>query len=76
VPGNIRFVRKFYPSLDVGGVIEFYVSPRWMARFDIGDTIIRYGDLRLPGFSISSPFIIEGKTQHNLQLSSGIAFRF
>src|SRR5215203_379418 len=51
VPGNIRFERKLYPSLDVGGVVEFYVSPRWMARFDIGDTVIRYGEFRIPGFT-------------------------
>jgi len=23
IPPNLRFVRKFYPSLDVGGVVEF-----------------------------------------------------
>ena len=73
VPGLI-FVRKFYPSVDVGGVIEFYVSPRWMARFDIGDTIINYDEIRIPG--TPAPFIIPGATRHNLQLSSGIGFRF
>lgn len=46
--GQFSFVRKFYPSLDVGGVLEFYVSPRWMARFDVGDTIIRYSEIHFP----------------------------
>lgn len=75
VPANIPFEKRYYPTLDIGGVVEFYVSPRWMARFDIGDTLIRYGEIELSGFTL--PFIIQRKqTRHNLQLSSGIAFRF
>ena len=74
-PPNFQTVRKLYPSLDVGGVVEFYISPRWMARFDVGDTMIRYNEVRVPGFSF--PFIIQRKqTRHNLQISSGIGFRF
>ena len=72
--GPISFVRRLYPSIDVGGVVEFYVSPRWMARFDVGDTIIRYGEIHLPGFPAS--FTVPSMTRHNLQLSSGIGFRF
>ena len=68
------FGRKLYPSLDVGGVIEFYVSPRWMARFDVGDTIIRYGEIRFTG--LVPTFIVPSVTRHNLQVSSGIGFRF
>lgn len=75
VPANLSFETKYYPSLDVGGVVEFYVSPRWMARFDVGDTMIRYGQIELAGFS--PPLVIQQRqTRHNLQLSSGIAFRF
>lgn len=69
------FVRKLYPSLDVGGVVEFYVSPRWMARFDIGDTLIHYGEVRLP--NLTPPFVLQAsETRHNLQVSTGIGFRF
>lgn len=68
------FGRKLYPSVDVGGVIEFYVSPRWMARFDVGDTIIRYGEIRFTG--VVPVFIVPSVTRHNLQASSGIGFRF
>lgn len=71
-PANFRFVRKFHPSLDLGGVVEFYMSPHWMARFDVGDTIIRYGDISFP----SVPFTIPSATQHDLQVSSGLGFRF
>lgn len=74
VPPGLLFVRKFYPSVDVGGVVEFYISPRWMARFDIGDTIIKYEEISIPG--TPAPFVIPGATRHNLQLSSGIGFRF
>jgi len=70
-----RTVKKFYPSLDVGGVVEFYVSPRWMARFDVGDTVIRYGEIAIQG--ATPPIVIQPKaTRHNLQVSSGIGFRF
>jgi hypothetical protein len=75
-PGPNPFKHKLYPSLDLGGVVEFYVSPRWMARFDVGDTIIRYNEISfsIPGFP---PFIIQPKsTNHNLQVSSGFGFRF
>jgi hypothetical protein len=68
-------VKKHYPSLDIGGVLEFYVSPRWMARFDVGDTVIRYGEIGIRFFT--PPFVFQEKqTRHNLQVSSGIGFRF
>jgi hypothetical protein len=35
-------------------VVEFYISPRWMARFDIDDTVIRYGEIRIAGFTSPS----------------------
>ena len=69
------FEKKLYPSLDVGGVVEFYISPRWMARFDIGDTIIRYSEITFPG--VTPPFVLQrAETTHNFQFSSGIGFRF
>ena len=72
LPPNFLVVRKLYPSVDVGGVVEFYISPRWMARFDVGDTIIRYPEISFP----NTTFTIPAATQHNLQVSSGIGFRF
>lgn len=72
IPSNLVFERKLYPSFDIGGVVEFYMSPRWMARFDVGDTIIRYPEIPFPG----TTFTIPSATQHNLQVSSGIGFRF
>ena len=71
VPFSISTTTKYYPSLDAGGVVEFYVHPRWMARIDVGDTLIRYGEIQINSFVLRRQ-----ETVHNLQLSSGIAFRF
>jgi hypothetical protein len=76
VIGDFRTVHQLYPSLDVGGVVELYVSRRWMARFDVGDTIIRYGELRTTGLFSATVFTRPAETRHNLQISSGIGFRF
>lgn len=35
--------RKTHFSLDLGGVVEYHASRRVFARFDAGDTLIRYG---------------------------------
>ena len=77
VPAPLSFARKIYPSLDVGGVVEFYISPRWMTRFDVGDTIIRYSEIFIPSAGGFPTIIFQPKgTRHNLQVSSGFAFRF
>jgi len=76
-PGPNLFIHKLYPSLDVGGVVEFYVSPRWMARFDVGDTLIRYPEIPFSSVGALPVFVLLPKvTHHNLQVSSGIGFRF
>ena len=72
-PG-FELVRKYHPSLDLGGVVEFYISPRWMARFDVGDTIVRYKEIRFP--TTPPLFTVPAATRNNLQVSSGIGFRF
>lgn len=55
-------------ALDVGGVFEFYPSRHTMLRFDLGDTVIRFGKSPVSG----RPAL----TTHNLQLSAGFGFRF
>ena len=49
-------------ALDFGGVFELYPSRHLALRFDVGDTVIRFGNL--------------GITSHNLQITPGVAFRF
>jgi hypothetical protein len=68
---------KTYFSTDVGGVFELYPTRRVVTRFDLGDTIIRYGRRHEQGFSLSQNIIeVAPETQHNLQFSAGIGFRF
>ncbi len=75
--GEFRLGRQLYPSIDVGGVVEFYVSRRWMARMDLGDTIIRYGEYVVGGFVASQAIVRRPpETRHNFQFTSGIGFRF
>jgi len=75
--GQFGVGKALYPSVDLGGVVEFYLSRRWVARFDVGDTIIRYSVLPVVQFSGRSPiFKRPPETQNNLQITSGVAFRF
>ena len=55
-------------ALDLGGVFELYPSRHTMVRFDLGDTLIRYGKGQVSG----RPSFVT----HNLQMSAGFGFRF
>ena len=65
--------RKTYFSMDLGGVLEFYPSRRVLTRIDVGDTIIRYGEVSSFGFSPTP--LLASRTAHNLQVTAGIGFR-
>jgi hypothetical protein len=71
--------RKTQFSLDVGGVLEVYATRRLFARFDAGDTIIRYGrhnEVDFAAFGTSRVvFKAPARTQHNLQFSAGVGVR-
>ncbi|MDT7687339.1 MAG: hypothetical protein QOE46_98 [Acidobacteriota bacterium] len=69
--------RRNYFSMDVGGVLEFYPTSRILTRFDLGDTIIRYGERDNATFitTTTSPRI-PAETRHNLQFNAGIGLRF
>jgi len=76
--------KETYFSTDVGGVVEFYPSRRIVTRFDVGDTIIRYGVYREAAAlvcALSFPcttqlFERPPETRHNLQFSAGVGIRF
>lgn len=69
--------RRTYFSLDLGGVLEFYPTPRIVTRFDGGDTIIHYGPTQVPFFSTRMPIIdMPAKRKHQFQFSSGVGWRF
>src|SRR5215510_4129069 len=69
-PGFIRFGEGSSPigtaatefALDIGGVFELYPSRPIALRFDVGNTLIRFGAL--------------DNTSNNLQFTTGVAFRF
>jgi hypothetical protein len=54
-------------ALDFGGVFELYPSRSVALRFDVGDTVIRFGSNFTGGDAFYS---------NNLQISTGVAFRF
>jgi hypothetical protein len=64
-PAVIQFYNKTEFALDAGGVVEFYPSRSTVARFDVGDTIIRFTDRGYPN-----------RMTNNLQFSVGFGFRF
>jgi len=71
-PGFIRFGEGSSPlgvsatefALDIGGVVELYPTRPVALRLDVGNTLIRFGSLG------------GGFTSNNLQISTGVAFRF
>jgi hypothetical protein len=54
-------------ALDFGGVFELYPSRSVALRFDVGDTVIRFGSNFTGGSAFNS---------NNLQIGTGISFRF
>lgn len=69
--------RARFFSTDIGGVIEFYPSRHLMTRVDLGDTIIRYGEIVVPGISLSGAIRrIPPETRHDFQFAAGIGLRF
>jgi hypothetical protein len=77
-PGAVNFHadRATHFATDVGGVLELYVSRRIMTRFDVGDTIIRYGSQTSTNLFQPLNTTIPQETRHNLQVNGGIGFRF
>lgn len=79
---NFQVRRRTHFSTDIGAAVELYVSRRLVTRFDVGDTIIRYGSyifspggLAVPG--VAPPLLRQpAETKHNLQVSAGVGFRF
>jgi Outer membrane protein beta-barrel domain len=62
-------------AMDIGGVVEFYPTPRTIVRLDVGDTIIRHGELG-PTVGFNSSVFTPAQTTHNTQVTFGVGFRF
>lgn len=72
---NFRTQSVTHFATDVGGVLEFYPSRRIVTRFDLGDTIIRYGGFETPLFP-GGTGRVDGTIRHNFQFNAGIGLRF
>ncbi|MGH9684688.1 MAG: hypothetical protein ACRD4S_13885 [Candidatus Acidiferrales bacterium] len=59
------------PALEVGGIFEYYMSHRWMMRYDVGYTTIWYA-ARTPPLAASIPASTNGAFQY----SASLAYRF
>jgi hypothetical protein len=67
---DLRLERRTIPAADLGGVLEYYPSPRTAVRIDLGDTILFYGEQSLFGLTGQLG------TVHNFQPGFGFSFRF
>jgi hypothetical protein len=56
-------------AVDLGGILEFYPSARTVARFELGDTMIRHR-------STAPPCWLSTCTSHNLSSRLGVGLRF
>lgn len=75
--GRFGVGKDLYFSTDFGAVVEYYPARRIFTRFDLGDTIIRYGSFPGPGAFLSRAIIVRPpETRHNLQFSAGVGVRF
>jgi Outer membrane protein beta-barrel domain len=85
-PGFMRFHGERLPgvtvdgttklALDLGGVVEFYPSDRFIMRIDVGDAIIFYNGETIRRLSVPVGPQQRLGTSHNLQAGIGIGFRF
>ena len=89
LPGDIfpqsefRPRRLTHPAIDLGGVLEFYPSRRWVTRFDAGVIVARVGQTTFQSFAagpndtiIVAPATIPGFTGTAFRFSAGIGYRF
>ena len=71
-------------ATDLGGVLEFYPSPRIVTRFDVGDTIIHFRRRTINGVTFDPvtqqlslfPFTRPARTTHNFQFIASVGWRF
>jgi hypothetical protein len=64
------------PTLDLGGVVEYYTARGLILRFDLGKNVIRYARRTVNTSEFVPSFEAGGFTTANWQCSFGIGFRF
>ena len=70
------WARSLDPSIDVGGVVEYYTTRGMIVRFDLGDTIVRYHARTVVVSQFQPPQHAAGFTTRNRQWSMGLGKRF
>jgi hypothetical protein len=83
-PFEVEINRITSFATDLGGVLEFYPSPRIVTRFDVGDTIIHFRQRTVNGVAFNPvtqevtffPFLRPARTTHNFQFIASVGFRF
>src|SRR5262245_13652837 len=71
-----NFAHTTDPLIDVGGVIEYYTTRGVILRFDLGDTIIKYGKRSVFVLPSLPPAERGGFRTDNWQGSFGLSFTF
>ena len=62
--------------MDVGGVLECYLSNGLVVRFDLADTIVTYNAREVVVSAREPPRPVAGFTTRNRQWSLGVGKRF
>lgn len=77
---DTRFDRLTQPTLDLGGVVEYYPARHWALRWDIGDMLTFEDDgPKFTAIFPGQPPIItttNGKVTNNFRFSTGVHYRF
>ncbi|MBZ5630288.1 MAG: hypothetical protein LAO06_15620 [Acidobacteriia bacterium] len=71
---NPKYSRLTHFAIDLGSVIELYLSNRVTLRFDIGDTRIYFGSRTISG--PTGPFRYPSLSRDSLQMSTGFMWAF
>jgi hypothetical protein len=61
-------------ATDLGGVFEYYVSPRWILRTDLGLTLIKI-DSRTVSLGMNGFIVAPGSMRPAFQFSTGVSYR-
>jgi len=61
-------------ATDLGGVFEYYVSPRWILRTDVGVTLIKI-DSRTVSLGANGSIVAPGTLRPAFQFSTGVSYR-
>ena len=71
---NVENRKLTHFATDLGGVFEYYVSPRWILRTDVGVTLIKI-DSRTVSLGPNGLILAPGTLRPAFQFSTGVSYR-